>query len=86
MKLPITQEQALDAQQATDTAALNGIVYLTMLMRRHDLLAPGELEQLHAMMSKPLTLAGRADNPLVQVVQQHLDEQFATILSQSPLG
>ena len=85
MKLPITQEQALDAQQATDTAALNGIVYLTMLMRRHDLLASGELEQLHSMMSKPLTLAGRANNPLVQVVQQHLDEQFATILSQPPI-
>jgi hypothetical protein len=82
VKLPITEEQAFDAQQAADTAALNGVVYLAMLLRRHDLVAAPELVQLHAMMSKPLTLSGRAANPVVQIIQQHLDEQFATILSQ----
>jgi len=83
MKLEMTRKQAFDAQRSVDTAALNGIVYLAMLLRRHDLITRDETEQLHAMMSKPLALGEHASNSLVQMTQQHLDDQFATILKQS---
>ena len=83
MKLEMTKKQAFQAQRAVDTAALNGIVFLAMLLKRHECVTHDEVEMLHAMMSKPLGLSDHAANPLVQITQQHLDEQFATILDQT---
>lgn len=80
LKLGMNQRQAFEAQRAADTAALNGVVYLAMLLRRHQLITAEEIEHLHSMMSKPLNLNENADNPLVQNIHQHLDEQFAAIL------
>lgn len=82
MRLKMTQKQIREAQQALDTAALNGTVYLAMLLRRHAVITVAEAEQLHAMMSKPFNLEENASNPLVQATQHHLDEQFSTIVEQ----
>lgn len=81
MKLEISTHQAFDAQGAVDTATLNAVVYIAMLLRRHQVVTAEEVEHLHTVMSRPLNLGINATNPLVQKTLQHLDEQFATILN-----
>jgi hypothetical protein len=38
-----------------------------------------ETKNLHEIMSKPLSLAGNANNPVVQDAQQNLDHLFALL-------
>jgi hypothetical protein len=39
-----------------------------------------ETKSLHDIMSRPLSLAGNADNPVVQDAQQNLDQLFALLV------
>lgn len=77
----ITAQQLLEAQQALDVAAFNGILSLAIILRRSNLLTDRETQGLHDMMSRPLSLPGNAGNPVVQDAQQNLDQLFAMIVA-----
>jgi len=49
----LSAQQLLDAQQALDVAAFNGILSLAIVLRKRKLLTDGETEALHDIMSKP---------------------------------
>ena len=76
----VTAQQLLEAQQALDVAAFNGILSLAIVLRKKKLLTDAETKSLHDIMSKPLSLPGNADNPVVQDAQQNLDQLFALIV------
>lgn len=76
----LTAQQLLGAQQALDVAAFNGILSLAIVLRKRKLLTDAETKSLHDIMSKPLSLPGNADNPVVQDAQQNLDQLFALIV------
>ena len=76
----LTAQQLLEAQQALDVAAFNGILSLAIILRKRNLLADAETESLHDIMSKPLALPGNANNPVVQDAQQNLDHLFALLI------
>ncbi|MDF2496355.1 hypothetical protein [Sphingomonas sp.] len=76
----LTAQQLLEAQQALDVAAFNGILSLAIVLRKRKLLTDAETEGLHDIMSKPLSLPGNADNPVVQDAQQNLDQLFALLV------
>ncbi|VXC95667.1 hypothetical protein [Sphingomonas sp. 8AM] len=76
----LTAQQLLEAQQALDVAAFNGILSLAIVLRKRNLLTDVETEGLHDIMSKPLSLAGNADNPVVQDAQHNLDQLFALLV------
>jgi hypothetical protein len=76
----LTAQQMLEAQQALDVAAFNGILSLAIVLRTRKLLSDAETKSLHDIMSKPLSLPGNADNPVVQDAQQNLDQLFAIVV------
>lgn len=76
----LTAQQMLEAQQALDVAAFNGILSLAIVLRKRKLLTDAESTSLHDIMSKPLSLAGNADNPVVQDAQHNLDQLFALLV------
>jgi len=76
----LTARQMLEAQQALDVAAFNGILSLAIVLRKRELLTNAETKGLHDIMSKPLSLAGNADNPVVQDAQHNLDQLFALLV------
>lgn len=73
----LTAQQMLEAQQALDVAAFNGILSLAIVLRKRKLLTDAETKSLHDIMSRPLSLPGHAANPVVQDAQQSLDSLFA---------
>jgi hypothetical protein len=73
----LTAQQMLEAQQALDVAAFNGILSLAIVLRKRKLLTSEETKGLHDIMSKPLSLAGNSGNPVVQDAQHNLDQLFA---------
>lgn len=76
----LTAQQVLEAQQALDVAAFNGILSLAIVLRKRKLLSDAETKSLHDIMSKPLSLPGNADNPVVQNAQHNLDQLFAIVV------
>ncbi len=76
----LTAQQLLEAQQALDVAAFNGILSLAIVLRKRNLLTDVETAGLHDIMSKPLSLTGNADNPVVQDAQHNLDQLFALLV------
>lgn len=75
----LSAQQLLEAQQALDVAAFNGILSLAIILRKRHLLTDTETERLHDIMSKPLSMPGNAGNPVVQDAQQNLDQLFAAL-------
>jgi hypothetical protein len=78
----VSPQQLLEAQQALDVAAFNGILSLAIILRKRNLLTDRETEGLHDIMSKPLSMPGNAGNPVVQDAQQNLDQLFALLVGQ----
>lgn len=76
----LTAQQMLEVQQALDVAAFNGILSLAIVLRKRKLLTDSETKGLHDIMSKALSLAGNADNPVVQDAQHNLDQLFALVV------
>ena len=76
----LTAQQMLEAQQALDVAAFNGILSLAIVLRKRKLLTDAESTSLHDIMSKPLSLAGNADKTVVQDAQHNLDQLFALLV------
>ena len=79
----LTAQQILEAQQALDVAAFNGILSLAIVLRKRNLLTDLETVSLHDIMSRPLSMAGNADNPVVQDAQHNLDRLFAGLAHRS---
>lgn len=76
----LTAQQMLEAQQALDIAAFNGILSLAIILRKRNLLTDAETKSLHDIMSKPLALPGNANNPIVQDAQHNLDQLFSLLI------
>lgn len=76
----MSRQQSLDAQQALDISALNGIICLAIALKKRSLLTDEEASYMHEMMSKPLSMPKNANNRAVQDAQQNLDGLFAVLL------
>lgn len=72
--------QLLDAHEASDISAINGIVSLANILRGRNILTDVEASALHESMSLPLGMAKYADNPSVQDIQLNLDRLFAMVV------
>jgi hypothetical protein len=81
----LTTQQILEAQQALDVAAFNGILSLAIVLRKRNLLTDLETASLHDIMSRPLSMPGNAGNPVVQDAQHNLDRLFAGLAHRSGL-
>jgi hypothetical protein len=79
----LSAQQILEAQQALDVAAFNGILSLAIILRKANLLTDVETGSLHEIMSRPLSMPGNADNPVVQDAQQNLDHLFGLLVRRS---
>lgn len=76
----LSAQQMLEAQQALDVAAFNGILSLAIVLRKRGLLTDVETKSLHDIMSRPLSLPGNAGNPVVQDAQHNIDQLFALLV------
>ncbi|MFL0414945.1 hypothetical protein [uncultured Sphingomonas sp.] len=76
----LSAQQVLEAQQALDVAAFNGILSLAIVLRKRGLLTTDETRSLHDIMSRPLSLPGNANNPVVQDAQHNIDQLFALLV------
>lgn len=68
----LTPQQLLEAQQALDVAAFNGILSLAIVLRKRNLLSDQETGRLHDIMSRPLSMPGNADNRLSRTLSKIL--------------
>jgi hypothetical protein len=73
-------DQLLDAREASDISAINGIVSLANILRNRGILTDAEASALHESMSLPLGMAKYAGNPAVQDIQLNLDRLFAMVV------
>ena len=78
-----SEQQLLDVQAALDISAINGIICLAIMLKKRGFMTHEELSSMHDSMSKPLMLGGRANNPMVQNVQQIIDDLFA-VMTEKP--
>ncbi len=76
----LSAQQVLEAQQALDVAAFNGILSLAIVLRKRGMLTTDETRSLHDIMSRPLSLPGNANNPVVQDAQHNIDQLFALLV------
>jgi hypothetical protein len=65
--------------QAAESAILNFLSGILVVLAKRKLLSPEEVSILYENVSKPLQLLEVANNPLVQEIQQHLDETFSAV-------
>ncbi|RYE59514.1 MAG: hypothetical protein EOP20_04725 [Hyphomicrobiales bacterium] len=70
----------IEAQEASDVSAINGIVSLANILRKRDLLTDAEASAMYESMSLPLALPKYAENPAVQDIQLNLDRLFAMVV------
>jgi len=76
-----TDRQLLEAHEAAEISAINGIVSLANILRTRNVLSDAEATALHESMSLPLGMARYADNPAVQDIQLNLDQLFALVVA-----
>lgn len=77
----LTQYDLIDAHEASDVSAINGIVSLANILRKRGLLTDAETSAMYESMSLPLGLPKYAENPAVQDLQLNLDRLFALIVT-----
>lgn len=70
----------IEAQEASDVSAINGIVSLANILRKRGLLSDADASAMYESMSLPLGLPKYAQNPDVQDLQANLDRLFAVIV------
>lgn len=70
----------IEAHEASDVSAINGIVSLANILRKRGLLSDAEASAMYESMSLPLGLSKYAHNPDVQDLQVNLDRLFAVIV------
>jgi hypothetical protein len=76
----LSDEQLLDAHEASDVSAINGIISLAHILRKRDLLSDADISALYESMSLPLGMTRYASNPAVQDIQSNLDQLFAMVI------
>lgn len=75
------EEDLIEALEASDVSAINGIVSLANILRKRGLLSDAEASAMYESMSLPLGLSKYAENPAVQDLQLNLDRLFAVIVA-----
>lgn len=70
----------IEAHEASDVSAINGIVSLANILRKRGLLSDAEASAMYESMSLPLGLPKYAENPEVQDLQANLDRLFAVVM------
>lgn len=75
----LAPEQLIEAHEASDVSAINGIVSLANILRRRGLLTDLEASAMYESMSLPLGLPKYAENLAVQDLQLNLDRLFSLI-------
>lgn len=76
----VAQEQLIEAHEASDVSAINGIVSLANILRRRGLLTDLEASAMYESMSLPLGLPKYAENLAVQDLQLNLDRLFSLVI------
>lgn len=74
-------EDLIEALEASDVSAINGIVSLANILLNRGLLNEAEASAMYESMSLPLGLPKYAENPAVQDLQLNLDRLFAVIVA-----
>lgn len=77
----IPENGLIEAHQASDVSAINGIVSLANILRMRGLLTDAEISAMYESMSLPLGLSKYAENSAVQELQLNLDSLFAVIVA-----
>ncbi len=76
----IPEKDLIEAHEASDVSAINGIVSIANILRKRGLLTDAEASAMHESMSLPLGLPKYAENPAVQDLQLNLDRLFAMVV------
>jgi hypothetical protein len=76
----LTEKDLIEAHEASDVSAINGIVSLANILRKRGLLTDAEASAMYESMSLPLGLAKYAGNSAVQDLQLNLDRLFAVVV------
>jgi hypothetical protein len=71
----------IEALEASDVSAINGIVSLAHILLKRGLLSDAEASAMYESMSLPLGLPRYAENSAVQDLQLNLDRLFAMIVA-----
>jgi hypothetical protein len=77
----LTQKVLIEAREASDVSAINGIVSLANILRKRGLLTDAETSATYESMSLPFGLPKYAENPAVQELQLNLDRLFAVVMA-----
>lgn len=77
----LAEKDLIEAHEASDVSAINGIVSLANILRKRGLLTDAEASALYESMSLPLGLPKYAENPAVQELQANLDRLFAVVVA-----
>lgn len=75
------EEDLIEALEASDVSAINGIVSLANILLNRGMLSDAEASAMYESMSLPLGLPKYAENPAVQDLQLNLDRLFAEIVA-----
>ncbi len=75
----LTEQDLIEAHEASDVSAINGLASLANILRKRGLLSDAETSALYESMSLPLGLPKYARNPAVQELQSNLDGLFAVV-------
>lgn len=77
----LADKDLIEAHEASDVSAINGIVSLANILRKRGLLSDAEASAMYESMSLPLGLPKYAENPAVQDLQSNLDRLFAVVVA-----
>lgn len=77
----LAEKDLIEAHEAADVSAINGIVSLANILRKRGLLTDAETSAMYESMSLPLGLPKYAENPAVQELQLNLDRLFAVVIA-----
>jgi len=77
----LTEKTLVEAHEASDVSAINGIISLAHILRKRGLLTDAEAAAMHESMSLPLGLPKYADNQAVQDLQLNIDRLFAVVVA-----
>lgn len=76
-----TERDIIEALEASDVSAINGIASLANILLKRGLLNDAEASAMYESMSLPLGLPKYAENSAVQDLQLNLDRLFAMIVA-----
>jgi hypothetical protein len=77
----LAEKDWVEALEASDVSAINGIVSLANILRKRGLLTDAETSAMHESMSLPLGLPKYAENAAVQELQLNIDRLFAIVVA-----